>query len=77
MFQALVVRVQQEVLEAVGDVMIGQKLHIVLIELELQRMLLHNLRRRWTVIVKRVRAGWVLGVGKAAASLRDRRDAPL
>lgn len=46
MFQALVVRVQQEVLEAVGDVMIGQELQIVLIELKLQRVLLQNLRRR-------------------------------
>lgn len=44
MFQALVVRVQQEVLEAVGDVMIGQELEIVLIELKLQRVLLQNLR---------------------------------
>lgn len=46
MFQALIVRVQQEVLEAVGDVMIGQELQIVLIELKLQRVLLHDLRRR-------------------------------
>lgn len=46
MFQALVVRVQQEVLEAVGDVVVGQELQIVLIELKLQRVLLQNLRRR-------------------------------
>lgn len=45
MFQALVVRVQQEVLKAVGDVMIGQELQIILIKLELQRMLLQNLQR--------------------------------
>lgn len=46
MFQALIVWVQQEVLEAVRDVMIGQELQIVLIKLKLQRMLLQNLQRR-------------------------------
>lgn len=44
MFQALVVRVQQEVLEAVRDVMISQELQIILIKLKLQRMLLQNLQ---------------------------------
>ena len=44
MLEALIVRVQQEVLEAVRDVMIGQKLQIILIKLKLQRMLLQNLR---------------------------------
>lgn len=45
MFQALIVGVQQEVLEAVRDVMIGQELKIILIKLKLQRMLLQNLKR--------------------------------
>lgn len=45
MFQALIVRVQQEVFKAVGDVMIGQELQIILVKLELQRMLLQNLQR--------------------------------
>lgn len=44
MFQALIVRIQQEVLEAVRDVMIGQELQIILIKLKLQRMLLQNLQ---------------------------------
>ena len=45
MLQALIVGVQQEVLEAVRDVMIGQELQIILIKLKLQRMLLQNLQR--------------------------------
>lgn len=45
MFQALIVWVQQEVLEAVRDVMIGQELQIILIKLKLQGMLLQNLQR--------------------------------
>lgn len=45
MFQALIVGVQQEVFKAVGDVMIGQELQIILVKLELQRMLLQNLQR--------------------------------
>ncbi len=45
MFQALIVWVQQEVLEAVRDVMISQELQIILIKLKLQRMLLQNLQR--------------------------------
>lgn len=45
MFQALIVGIQQEVLEAVRDVMIGQELQIILIKLKLQRMLLQNLQR--------------------------------
>lgn len=44
MLQALVVGVQQEVLEAVGDVVIGQELQIIMIKLKLQRMLLQNLQ---------------------------------
>lgn len=47
MFQSLIIRVQQEVLEAVRDVMIGQELQIILIKLKLQRMLLQNLQRHW------------------------------
>lgn len=45
MFQTLIVWVQQEVLKAVRDVMIGQELQIILIKLKLQRMLLQNLQR--------------------------------
>lgn len=45
MFQALIVWIQQEVLEAVRDVMISQELKIILIKLKLQRMLLQNLQR--------------------------------
>lgn len=45
MFQALVVWIQQEVLEAVWYVMIGQELQIILIKLKLQRMLLQNLQK--------------------------------
>lgn len=45
MFQALIVWVQQEVLKAVRDVMIGQEFQIILIKLKLQRMLLQNLQR--------------------------------
>lgn len=41
--QALILRVQQEVLEAVGDAVIRQKLQIVLIKLELERVLVVNL----------------------------------
>lgn len=41
--QTLIVRVQQEVLEAVGDAVIRQKLQIVLIKLKLERVLVMNL----------------------------------
>lgn len=44
MFQTLVVRVQHEVLEATGDVVIGQELQVILIKLKLQRVLLQNLQ---------------------------------
>lgn len=44
MFQTLIVGVQHEVLEATGDVVIGQELQVILIELEVQRMLLQNLQ---------------------------------
>lgn len=43
-FQTLIVRVQHEVLEATGDVVIGQELQVILIKLKLQRMLLQNLQ---------------------------------
>lgn len=45
MFEALVVRVQEEVLEAIGDVVVRQELQIVLIELEFQRVLVMDLER--------------------------------
>lgn len=43
--EALVVRVQEEVLEAIGDVVVRQELQIVLIELEFQRVLVMDLER--------------------------------
>lgn len=49
MFESLIVRVQQEVLEAVGNVMIGQELEIILIILELQGILFQNLQRQENV----------------------------
>lgn len=41
--QALVVRVQKEVFEAIGDVVVCQKLQIVLIKLKLKGVLVMNL----------------------------------
>lgn len=43
MLEALVVRVQEEVLEAVGDVVVSQELQVVLIKLEFQRVLVMDL----------------------------------
>lgn len=41
--EALVVRVQEEVLEAIGDIVVRQELQIVLIILEFQRVLVMDL----------------------------------
>lgn len=41
--EALVVRVQEEVLEAIGDIVVCQELQIVLIKLEFQRVLVMDL----------------------------------
>lgn len=46
MLEPLVVRVQEEVLEAIGDVVVRQKLQIVLIKLEFHWVLVMNLERK-------------------------------
>lgn len=43
--EAFVVRVQEEVLEAIGDIVVRQELQIVLIKLEFQRVLVMDLER--------------------------------
>lgn len=79
MFQALIVWVQQEVLVAVRDVMIGQELQIILIKLKLQRMLLQNLQRHEKE-TKSECDGWIVSSCCGFTSLQcinDQRMSPV